>query len=157
MICEDYRRLRYLFSKKFLDDNQRDELQSYIEYNQFICRKPLFSDDSKHSLLKTKVVHRINMSCDDGVEKEFCNPDQNKRKNFISIDICAHCTETDSFLYTKELEEEKKTDGFKCHLICQDCLDSGMFSFKHGRKSNPGAAKEKRRERSRSRETQTKA
>ena len=142
--CEDCRRPRCLFSKKLLDNNEKDELQSYIENNQFICGNPLFSEDSKKSPLETKVVHRINMSCDDGVEKEYYNPDQNKRQHFISIDICAHCTETKSLLYTKELEEEKQTDGFKCLPICRDCLNTGLLPFKHGRKNNPGAAKERK-------------
>ena len=141
--CENCRRPRCLFSNKVLDDNEKDQLQSYIENNQFICGNPLFSEDSKQNPLKTKVGHRINMSCDDGVEMEYYNPYQNKRYHFITIDICAHCTESKSLLHAKDLEEKNKTNGYKCLPICQNCLDTGLLPVKYGRKSNPGAAKEK--------------
>jgi len=60
-MCEDCSRPCCLFSKKGLDDTEKDELQSYIENNQFICGFSLFSENNKHSLEK-KVVARTPMN-----------------------------------------------------------------------------------------------
>ena len=43
-------------------------MQSYIDNKQFICGNTLFYEDRKN-IFEAKLVHRINISCDDGVQK----------------------------------------------------------------------------------------
>ena len=72
--CRDFSRPSCLVLKQFLNKEEKDQLQPYIKNNQFICINPLLSDNNNH-IIETKVPHIINISFDNGIKKEYCNPD----------------------------------------------------------------------------------
>ena len=131
--CELCLKPRCLFSKSNISKENMQELETTEEVNQYICGHLLFPIESNHCL-KDTIVQRINLTCEDAVEREYYNPVDSKRSYFQTEIICALCTSKDNLLHQVQLENLNVTEGYPCLPLCQSCHDSGLTPARNGQK-----------------------
>ena len=71
--CELCLKPQCLFSKSNISKEDMQELETNEEANQYICGHLLFPIKSNHCL-KDAIVQRINITCEDAIERECYNP-----------------------------------------------------------------------------------
>ena len=119
--CENCARPRCLFAKSALSEEQGSQLQVLKEARQYLCGSILV--EGEHPM----VVQRMNLSCSDGVEKEYYNHD---KRRFETPVICAHCTSTEGVMLDHELKEKQLCGGYPCLPMC-----AGLTPLKKSNKS----------------------
>ena len=140
--CDECMKPRCLFSKSMISEEDRQEMEKIGETYQYICGHLFFPSETNHCL-KDTIVHRINLTCTDAVEKEYYNPVDSKRSFFQTETICALCTSTEDLLEQADLEKLNVTDGYPCLPLCIVCQESGSAPARKGQKPQRNHQKSK--------------